>query len=228
MQSHNINRLEIIAKGLGELNNRVVYVGGSVAEFYVTDPAKTDIRETLDIDCVTHLSSYIELAELEEALRKKGFKNDTSDGAPICRWVYNGEIVDIMPDDEKIMGFTNKWYHEAQSSKEECILSNDIKIYIFSLPYYVATKLEAVNGRGGNDWRYSHDFEDIVYILNYCPDFITIIRQVNGGLREYFKEEFTKIKMRTNIKEEIGCVLPYGEDDRIDIIMGVINDIANL
>ena len=44
-----------------------------MAELYVTDPAKTDIRETMDIDCVTQLSSYGKLAELEELLRKRDF-----------------------------------------------------------------------------------------------------------------------------------------------------------
>lgn len=87
MQSRNVSRLETVAEGLGELNENMVYVGGAVAELYVTDPAKTDIRETMDIDCVTQLSSYGKLAELEELLRKKGFHNDTSPSAPICRWI---------------------------------------------------------------------------------------------------------------------------------------------
>lgn len=228
MQNHNVARIEAVAEGLGELNERVVYVGGAVAELYVTDSAKTDIRETLDIDCVTQLSSYGRLAELEDELRKKGFHNDVSNDAPICRWIYQDEVVDIMPDDESVMGFTNKWYHEAFSTKEEYVLSNGIKIYVFSLPYYVATKLEAVNGRGGDDWRASHDFEDIIYILNYCPGFVSSLDSVNGSLRKYFKEEFTRISMRDNIKEEIECALPYNEGDRIDYIMEVITSVANL
>lgn len=166
MQNYNIGRLEIVARGLGELNKSIVYVGGAVAELYVADPAKTDIRETMDVDCVVELSSYVEQIELEKKLREKGFKNDTSANAPICRWVYKGVIVDIMPDDDKIMGFTNKWYHEALLTKQQYTLANGIEVNLFSLPYYVATKLEAVKGRGGDDWRSSHDFEDIIYILN--------------------------------------------------------------
>ena len=34
--------------------------------------------------------------------------------------------------------------------------------------------------------------------------------------------------MRDNIKEEIGCALPYGEDDRVDYIMDVITLVASL
>lgn len=37
MHSNNISRIEKVAKGLGSINEEVVYVGGSVAEFYVID-----------------------------------------------------------------------------------------------------------------------------------------------------------------------------------------------
>lgn len=74
-------------------------MGGSVAEFYVIDSAKSDVRQTMDVDCFTHFKSYRELTSLEERLRSCGFQNDTTPGAPICRWVYDNEIVDIMPDE---------------------------------------------------------------------------------------------------------------------------------
>lgn len=227
MQSHNVSRLETVAEGLGELNEYVVYVGGAVAELYVTDPAKTDMRETMDIDCVTQLSSYAKLTELEGLLRRKGFQNDTSPGTPICRWIYKDEVVDIMPDDENVIGFTNMWYHEALAAKEKRTLSNGIDIYIFSLPYYVATKLEAVKGRGGDDWRWSHDFEDIIYILNYCPTFVLTLQSVNLKLKKYLKKAFSDILCRPNISEEVECKLPYGEYDRTEYILDVMKGIVN-
>ena len=66
MHSNNISRIEKVAKGLGSINEEVVYVGGSVAEFYVIDSAKSDVRQTMDVDCVTHLKSYHELTSLED------------------------------------------------------------------------------------------------------------------------------------------------------------------
>jgi len=57
MSSTNIDMLQTVAKGLGELNKVVVFVGGAVAELYVTDPAASEIRPTLDVDCVIELSS---------------------------------------------------------------------------------------------------------------------------------------------------------------------------
>lgn len=95
--SSNIRRLKIIADGLGDLGRDVVFVGGSVAELYADDSAATDIRPTMDVDCVIKTATYGSLQEFENLLRKRHFINDIESGV-ICRWKYNGEIVDIMPD----------------------------------------------------------------------------------------------------------------------------------
>lgn len=110
---NNIDMLQTVAKGLGELKNDMVFVGGVVAELYADDPAASDIRPTTDVDCVIELSSRIAHAQLEENLRTKGFAHDTSQGAPICRFVYRGIKLDVMPTDSDILGFSNKWYGEG-------------------------------------------------------------------------------------------------------------------
>ena len=69
MMSGNIRRLKVIAEGLGELCKDVVFVGGSVAELYADDPAATDIRPTMDVDCVIELATYGSLQDFEQMLR---------------------------------------------------------------------------------------------------------------------------------------------------------------
>lgn len=60
-----------------------------------------------------------------------------------------------------------------------------------SVTYYVATKFEALAGRGGDDLRTSHDFEDIIYILNSCPDFIEHLKnETDEALKQYLKEKW--------------------------------------
>lgn len=46
-------------------------------------------------------------------LRARGFVEDTSEGAPICRWVVGDVRVDVMPTEEEILSFKNRWYAEA-------------------------------------------------------------------------------------------------------------------
>ena len=82
----------------------------------------------------------MEYFRLEEKLRLKGFVNDMTLDAPICRWVYKDIKVDIMPTDENILGFSNKWYVEGIKNKITKILPNKTKISVFPISYYLAAK----------------------------------------------------------------------------------------
>jgi len=61
MPSTNIIMLQIVADGLEELKEEVVFVGGAVAELYADYPASSEIRPTLDVDCVIELSSNLSM-----------------------------------------------------------------------------------------------------------------------------------------------------------------------
>lgn len=226
MEQDNIKRLEYIAEGLDDLNDRVTYVGGSVAGLYPQVDAAPS-RPTVDVDCVVEYFSFQEKEEFEDLLRKKHFQEDI-EGGVICRWLYGKEIVDIMPTDERYFSFTNRWYKPGVQNREPFLLPNGRTIYIMSALYFVATKMEAVIGRGGEDLRMSHDFEDMVYVLNYCPDFHErFVRETNSQLKAFLAEQCCALLQRISIREEIECALPYGEEDRVDIIIETIKAIAN-
>lgn len=225
--SSNIERLKRVAKGLGELNEQVVYVGGSVAELYADNPGASDIRMTEDVDCVIELTTYCGLHKLEDVIRKMGFTNDTTPGAPICRWKYKGDTVDIMPDDRGVLGFTNQWYKKAFVHRVRIELCDEMSIYIFPALYYVATKIEAINGRGGCDWRLSHDFEDLIYVLNNCDKIVGLFDlEDDRELISYLAIWANEVLRRQNIREEIECALPYGDYERVDYIIEIIAHFA--
>ena len=52
MLSANVEMLQTVAIGLENLKDEMVFVGGSVAELYASDPAASDIRPTLDVACL--------------------------------------------------------------------------------------------------------------------------------------------------------------------------------
>jgi len=133
--------LQIVAKGLEELNEKVVFVGGSVAELYANDPAASDIRPTIDVDCVIEIRSRVEFNKLEQNLRSKGFVNDITPGAPICRWIFRNIKVDIMSTDEKILGFSNKWHVEGVEYRILKTLPDGTEIFIFPLEYYLGISI---------------------------------------------------------------------------------------
>ncbi|WP_156785488.1 MULTISPECIES: hypothetical protein [Cyanophyceae] len=47
---------------------------------------------------------------LADRLRALSLEKCTELDAPLCRWLYQDLIVDIMPCDAKILGFSNRWY----------------------------------------------------------------------------------------------------------------------
>lgn len=229
MPSTNIVILQTVADGLEELKEEVVFVGGAVAELYADDPASSDIRSTLDVDCVIELSSRLEHAKLEERLRAKKFAHDTSRGAPICRWIYKNIKVDVMPTDEKILGFKNQWYSLGVENKMSKALPDGNNINVFRPEYYLASKFEAHNDRGGNDLRQSHDFEDIIYIFDNCTGILGSIKSSNVEVRMYLKSECQKLLDNDALSEAIDCALPLGSDsDRVEMIEHLITEISEI
>lgn len=227
MSKNNNERLQTIAEGMQDLNERLVYVGGALAGSYATDPAALDPRPTTDVDCVVNSANYAEHAAFEEQLRRQHFQNDTDSEPPvICRWVYHGEQVDVMSYEEKSLSFGNRWYRPGFEHREQYQLPSGKMIYRLPAPYYIATKIDALLSRGGNDWRGAKDFEDIIYVLNYCTDFIARFSATETDVQQYLSEQFAQMLRRPNFNEEIECAISADEVERTDMLIQIISDIA--
>ena len=165
MQNHSINitRIKAINNALGELRDKVVFVGGATVSLYA-DRIAESVRPTDDVDVLVELYSRSAYAALEDKLRKIGFANDTTSKFA-GRFIIQGFIVDIMTTDEKILGFSNKWYSEGFKAAINYKIDEHHTVKIFSAPYFLASKIEAFKNRGNNDGRTSSDFEDIVFVL---------------------------------------------------------------
>ena len=226
MPKTNEERLQEIAEGLQELNDRIVYVGGAMAGLYATDPVAVEPRTTLDVDCVVNSENYAEYIAFEEMLRTKNFRNDQALDAPMCRWVFNGERVDVMSMDENTLSFGNRWYRPGFGKRKPYTLPSGRVIYYLSVTYYIATKIEALLSRGGDDWRGAIDFEDIVYVLNYCPEFVEEFKQEDVTVQRFVACQFAKMLERPNISEEIECAISSDEIERSDMILETMRIIA--
>lgn len=105
----NIDVIKKIARALGELNNRVVYVGGAVVSFYIDDPAADDVRPTKDIDISLEITSTGELENLRQELAGKGFTQSAEDSV-MCRFHYDGIPADVMATEEIGWAPANRWF----------------------------------------------------------------------------------------------------------------------
>lgn len=185
----NIQIIETVADGLGDLLGDVVFIGGAVASLYRENPSANSIRPTDDVDFVVDISSYSRYDDFIEKLRTRGFKDDMSDKtAPICRLLYGSIKVDAMPSDESVLGFSNRWYDDGIKNSILHSLPSGKHIRIFSLPYYIASKIEAFHSRG-DDFRLSHDIEDCIMIFDGLGD-IRVFNDIPENLREYLRIEF--------------------------------------
>ena len=83
-----LRAIRAVAIALGDLRDQVVFVGGVVRGLLVTDPAVEGSRATKDVDFITAgiTSRAAYYAKIHRRLRDRGFQEDTSEGAPICRW----------------------------------------------------------------------------------------------------------------------------------------------
>jgi hypothetical protein len=166
---------------------------------------------------------------LEDKLRARGFKNDTRAGAPICRWIYKDIKVDVMPTDSDVLGFSNRWHEEGIELKISKTLPDGTEIFVFPPEYYLAAKFEAHNARGGNDLRQSHDFEDIIYLLDNCSNLLDNINASSSSVKMYLKKECQNLLANPNIIEGIESALPYGSGEESGDILGMlIREIAEI
>jgi hypothetical protein len=161
----NIEILEKAALLLGPLTDEMVFIGGSATGLLVSDPGAMPIRATIDVDVLVEVASLVNYHALSEKLRLRGFAEDASPGAPICRWMQGNIFLDIMPTASDILGFGNRWYSPAFAASQWMNLTSGIKIRILPAPYFLATKFEAFDGRGRGDYLLSRDMEDIISVI---------------------------------------------------------------
>lgn len=199
----NIGLLERVADTLEELADRFVFLGGSATTLLLTDPAAPPARASIDVDAIVRIDSLAEYYRLAKALRDKGLAEDTSDDAPVCRWRLDDLVLDVMPTDEAILGFGNRWYEHAIETAESHTLPSGRAVRLANAPCFLATKLEAFHGRGGEDYLASEDIEDIVSVLDGRPELVHEIANSHTVLRQYLAEQTTHLLATESFRQAL-------------------------
>lgn len=198
-----------IAQRLEPLLPKLVFVGGCAAGLLITDPASAPIRPTRDVDVLAEIASYAEHTRFGDRLRKLGFREDESEGAPLCRWAIDDMLLDLMPDTRSVLGFTNVWYKPAIRHSGTFDLTDDLRIRLITSPYFLATKLEAFNNRGNRDYWASHDMEDIIAVVDGRPGIVEETRNADSKLAAHLAEQFRWILGENTFHDALpGLLLP--------------------
>ncbi|MGI4736808.1 MAG: nucleotidyl transferase AbiEii/AbiGii toxin family protein [Janthinobacterium lividum] len=211
-EAQNLPRLMAVAHALGPLRERVVFVGGAVVNLYSTTSAATpEPRITEDVDCIVEVAPRTAFYQLEDELRALGFVNDVASGV-ICRWLYQGLTVDVMPTDPTILGFGNPWYAEGFAQAKRYTLPNEMTIQVLSSVYFLGTKLVALRERGWVDLRVSQDLEDIVHVVANRAELPAELAQAPGAVRAYVCQQLYELLAHPAFAEALSWTIPYGAD----------------
>jgi hypothetical protein len=135
-----------------------------------------------------------------------------------------------MPLDENILGFSNRWYRSAMEASVTKKLRGDLEIRMVTAPYFVATKLEAFNGRGGGDFLGSHDLEDVVSVVDGRETLSAEVRIAGPDLDGYVRREIAKLLASPDFVDALpGFLLPdAASQSRIGIVLGRLRDLASI
>jgi len=226
----NLIILELAVNALGSLAYDMVFLGGCATGLLITDPAAPVIRATKDVDVITEVASLAEYHWLSEQLRGLGFTEDQSEQAPICRWLGHGVILDVMPTDEKVLGFGNRWYQPALENAVRVDLPSGASIRLVTAPYFLMTKLSAFEGRGNGDYLMSHDIEDIIALLDGRAAIVEDVRAADMVVKNAIKEQCSVLVTNERFLEAIPGHLPgdAASQARLPLIMERVDAMANL
>jgi hypothetical protein len=218
------------ASRLEPLLPEIVFVGGCATGMLITDPAAAPVRLTNDADVIVEVSSCQEYMEFSERLRALGFVGDQSEGAPLCRWNHGRLTVDVMPLDEKVLGFSNPWYPGAIAHATEHKLKNGLRIRMVTAPYFLATKFEAFRGRGQTDVLASHDLEDIISVVDGREELLPELRQADAGVRAFISKQIAELISDAAFENALEGFLPGdpASQARIPLLRERLRDFAEL
>jgi hypothetical protein len=129
-------------------------------------------------------------------------------------------ILDLMPTDSLILGFTNRWYAPALDHAQTLKIGK-YEVRVVSAPYFLATKLEAFHGRGKNDFRMSHDLEDIVTVVDGRPELGDEVHLAPADLQKYLSNQFEDLISNRDFVEALpGHLLPdAASQQRLGIVL---------
>lgn len=226
----NLEMVRLVAQRLRELREKVVFLGGAVADLLITDPAAPSVRPTKDVDVIVEVASRQDYYRLRDSLISLGFKEDQDEDAPLCRWRIDDIKVDVMPTETDILGFSNQWYRAATETATTEEITEGLSIRLVTAPLFLATKIEAFKGRGLNDFMASHDMEDVIAVLDGRPEVIDEIKASPYELQEFLAKTFRSFLKNDEFLDSLYGHLPpdNASQERVPILMDRIKAIADL
>jgi len=230
MVDPNLLLLESAAAKLRDLIDKVVFVGGATLGLHITDPGAAPVRPTNDVDVIAEIATIVEYFDFSENLRAYGFREDTREDAPACRWLNDSLVLDVMPVEKSVLGFSNRWYKDSLQSAQTTVLPNGLSIRVISVVYFLGTKIEAFRGRGNQDYWASRDLEDCIAVIDGRESILYEVASSASGLRRYLSEAIQQLLSEPHFIDALpGYLMPdEGSQQRLPALLHKLQAISKL
>jgi predicted nucleotidyltransferase len=223
-----IEAMRIVATRLQAIEVPFAFVGGAVVAVLVDHPELTEIRPTKDVDVIVEIATLVDYYALEERLRASGFQHDTTEGAPICRWIIDDCRVDVMPTTSAPLGMNSKWFPEALATAHTHDLGEGCSAQVILPALFLATKLEAFKDRGHGDYYGSHDLEDIITLVDGRASIVADVTEFPEPVRGFVATGIREILKEPDFQDAFPGHLSALSRTRAPLVMGRLQAIADL
>jgi hypothetical protein len=206
----------------------VTFVGGIVAGLLVTDPAAPPARLTADIDIFANVATYADAVQLADQLRDLGFREDSSEGAPMCRWLMSGIKVDVMSS-EPVPGMpSNRWYVGAAAAAQTIAITDELSVRVITAPYFIATKLDAFDDGRRGDLSSSHDIEDIIAVVDGRATIEAEVRAAPASVAAFLRDRIRSLLADPDFIDAVAGHLPgdSASQARLPLVLARLRAIA--
>lgn len=198
-----IARIIQVVQILGDLADEFVFLGGSAVPLLITDDAAPDVRPTKDVDVVVQALTRSQYHNIEERLAQVGFHLDMLDPV-ICRYKHGSLILDVMPADEKVLSFGNRWYKLVAEAPIDYPLLPERGIRVINAPLFLCTKFDAYKTRGKVDEK---DLEDIINIVDGRRELLEELKTTSPEVRDFVAKS-TSERLIAGLESRLDWFLP--------------------
>ncbi len=205
-----VELLECAADALGPILDEVVFVGGASVVLWITHPAARPPRPTKDVDVVIEVTTRSQYRQFSKRMRARGFSEDMQSNV-ICRWRHADMdlLLDAMPTDPAILGFASPWHAAALPYAAERRLTSGRVLRAITPPFLLATKLEAFASRGNGDPIASHDFEDVIALVDGREELVGEVRTAPPDVRAFLAQSLVALRGQHRFLDgAAGALLP--------------------
>ena len=229
MPDPNMLLLQEAAIKLASFLEEVVFVGGITVGLLITDKGAAPVRSTVDVDVIAAILTYADYIAFSERMRAAGFREDDSEHPLTCRWRNESLLVDVLPLEKEVLGFTNIWYRGALETAINFVLPTGQSIRMIGAPFFLATKIEAFHQRGNHDYFASHDLEDFIAVIDGRNAILAEIDSAPVDLRKYLAETAQGLLRNSRFLDALpGMVLgDEASQQRIPMIHRKLTALAN-